>query len=107
MGKQDREIIAILKDVFQLNFVKPMKSDHHLRIWMIRMAFAVSVIVISMRGILGLTGHEITPDISLMSNTSITFFFTLLFLHINNEMEGTSIIMFVLTWLSLILAVYV
>ncbi|HHF3007097.1 hypothetical protein ACXHRA_17150 [Vibrio antiquarius] len=107
MGKSDREIIAILKDVFQLNFVKPMKSDHNLRIWMIRMTFAVSVLGLLGRGFLALTGHDITQDFSSMVNTPIAFFFTLLFLHINNEIEDTSIIMFVLTWLSLMLALYV
>ena len=44
MGKSDREIIAILKDVFQLNFVKPMKSDHHLRLWIIRMTFGARIL---------------------------------------------------------------
>lgn len=107
MGKSDREIIAILKDVFQLNFVKPMESDHHLRIWMIRMNFGVSMFGLLGRGILVVAGHEITPDFSLMINTPIAFFFTLLFLHINNEIEDTSIIMSVLTWLSLMLALYV
>ncbi|MEZ8741184.1 hypothetical protein AB6E21_14205 [Photobacterium swingsii] len=107
MGKSDREIITILKDVFQLKFIKPLESDHNLRIWMIRMTFGVSMFGLIGRGVLILAGHEITPDYSSMVNILIAVFFTLLFLHINNEIEDTSIIMFVLTWLSLMLALYV
>lgn len=107
MGKSDREIIAILKDVFQLKFIKPLESDHNLRIWMIRITFGVSMFGLIGRGVLILAGHEITTDYSSMANIPIAVFFTLLFLHINNEIEDTSIIMFVLTWLSLMLALYV
>ncbi|MEZ8336820.1 hypothetical protein AB6C52_03315 [Vibrio cyclitrophicus] len=107
MGKSDREIMVILKDVFQLKFVKPMESDHNLRIWMIRMTFGLSMFGLIGRGVLMLAGHEVAPDYSSIVNTPIAFFFTLLFLHINNEIEDTSIIMFVLTWLSLMLALYV
>ncbi len=107
MGKVDQEIIAILKDVFQLRFVKPMESDHNLRIWMIRLTFGISLVGLIGRGILVLAGHEITPDFSFAINTPIAYFFTLLFLHINNQIEDTSIIMFVLTWLSLMLTLYV
>ncbi|MBY6199705.1 MULTISPECIES: hypothetical protein [Vibrio] len=107
MGKADQEIIAILKDVFRLKFVRPLESDHNLRIWMIRMTFTVSILGLLGRGVLVLAGNEISADYSSIINTPIAFFFTLLFLHINNEIEDTSIIMFALTWLSLMLALYV
>lgn len=39
-------------------------------------------------------------------NTPIAIFFTVLFLHINNKSENSSLILFVLTWLSLMLTLF-
>ncbi|ALR15756.1 hypothetical protein [Vibrio natriegens] len=107
MSKADQEVVAILKDVFQLKFVRPLKSDHNLRIWIIRSSFLVSIVVIIARVILEMTGYEIEVEFSSAFNTPIAFFFTSLFLHINNEVEDTSVIMFVLTWASLMIGLYI
>jgi len=37
----------------------------------------------------------------------LALFFGTLFLHINNEVEESSLIIFVLTWISIVAAVYV
>ena len=107
MNKVDREILEILKDVFQLKRVRPIESDHNMRLWMIRATFFVSVIGLFTRAIQGILGHEITAEYSAMINTPIAFFFTLLFLHLNNEVEETSLIIFGLTWISLMVGLYV
>lgn len=107
MNKVDREILEILKNVFQLRRVRPIESDHNMRLWMIRMALTVSVFGIIGRVVMGFSDREILTEYSAMVNTPIAIFFTLLFLHINNEVEESSVIIFVLTWVALILGLYV
>ncbi|BFM20495.1 hypothetical protein R50076_15440 [Gilvimarinus japonicus] len=107
MNKIDREIIKILKDIFQLRRVRPLNSDHNMRLWLIRMTFAVSLFGIIGRVVVGFTGRAIPAEYSAVVNTPIVIFFTLLFLHINNEVEESSVIIFVLTWVALVLGLYV
>ncbi|WP_444894688.1 hypothetical protein ACJJIE_11410 [Microbulbifer sp. TRSA001] len=107
MNKIDREIITILKDVFQLKRVRPIESDHNMRLWMIRSFLLISVLGLIGRVIVGLSNREISAEFSSVINTPIAVFFTLLFLHINNEVEETSIIIFALTWVALMLGLYV
>ncbi|WP_199271354.1 hypothetical protein [Paraglaciecola sp. L1A13] len=56
---------------------------------------------------MGFSERDIPAEYSVIVNTPLAFFFTLLFLHINNEVEETSLILFVLTWLALMLSLYV
>ncbi|WGO98125.1 hypothetical protein QFX18_19140 [Saccharophagus degradans] len=56
---------------------------------------------------MGLGGQDIPAEYSVVVNTPLAFFFTSLFLHINNEVEETSLILFILTWLALMLSLYV
>jgi hypothetical protein len=107
MNTVDREILSILKEVFQLKRVRPMESDRNLRLWIIRSTFFVSIFTIGTRIFSEIMGQDITAQYSAMVNTPIAFFFTLLFLHINNEVEETSVIIFVLTWVSLMVSFYV
>ena len=107
MKKVDLEIIEILKDVFQLKRIRPIESDHKLRLWMIRMFFVVSVIGLIGRVVMGFSEREIEAEYSNIVNAPIAIFFALLFLHINNELEETSLIMFILTWVALMMGLYV
>ncbi len=106
MNKVDQEIISILKDVFQLRFIRPMESDHNLRLWMIRSSFFVSALVLLGRLVLWVTGHTVSTVDSSYFNYPITIFFTLLFLHINSEVEDTRLLMFILTWISRMFSIY-
>jgi hypothetical protein len=106
MNKIDREILNILKDVFQLKRIRPIESDHNMRLWLIRSTFLVSVFGLVSRIVAEFIGHEITAEYSAIVNTPIAFFFTGLFLHINNEVEDTSVIIFILTWVALMLGLY-
>lgn len=107
MNKADQEILEILKHIFQLKIVRPMVSDANLRLWIIRSLFITSILCILLRIIWGLLEKEVTSDFSALINTPIAFFFTLLFLHINNKSENSSLIMLILTWASLIISLYV
>jgi len=92
MNKVDEEILEILKEVFQIKRVNPMESDDNMRLWIIRVAFVTSVFCIVGRIFVGLSGREITAELSAMVNTPIAFFFTVLFLHINNKSENISLV---------------
>ena len=107
LNKVDQEIIGILKVIFLTRNVNPIRSDDHMRLWIIRSLFAVSVLGLLTRLVLGLLGKEIFPEISAGINMPIALFFGVLFLHINNESENTSLIVFALTWASIVLGLYV
>lgn len=107
MNKVDHEIIRILKDVFQLRRISPLESDHYLRLWFIRSAFFVSILGLICRIVLELSENDISNSLSIGINTPIAIFFTLLFLHINNESENPSLIILILTWLALVLGLYI
>jgi carbon starvation protein CstA len=107
LNKVDQEILGILRVVFLTRKVNPMQSDDHMRLWIIRTFFVLSVFGILTRIVIGISDQEISAEISAFFNIPIAFFFGVMFLHINNELEDTSLIVFVLTWLSIIIGLYV
>jgi len=106
INKADKEIIEILKEVFQLKRINPMKSHENLRLWIIRSFFIVSIVALIIKVIYFLSDSKTDSISSEIVNTPIAFFFTLLFLHINNKTENSSLILLVLTWLSLMLTLF-
>lgn len=106
MNKTDKEIIMILKEVFQLKRVYPLRSDDRFRLWCIRSFFLSSVLLIIFRIIYGFN-NEISSELSTIINIPIAIFFTLLFLHINNKSENHSLIIMVLTWISLLINLFI
>lgn len=107
LNRVDLEILGILKVVFLTKKVNPIQSDDHMRLWIIRSLFAVSAFGLIARVILGLSGKEVSAEMSATFNTPVALFFGVLFLHINNESENTSLILFVLTWVSIVIGLYV
>ena len=102
LNKTDEEILEILKVVFLTKKVNPMLSDDHMRLSTIRLLFAVSVFSILIRIVIG-----VPAEISAILNSPVVLFFGLLFIHINNELENTSLILLALTWLSILIGLYV
>lgn len=103
----DQEIFDILKDVFQLKRINPIKSDESFRLWVIRSFFVVSLISFGFK-IYFMLFDKVTYSENLeFLNTPIAIFFTVLFLHINNKSKNSSVILFLLTWLSLMLTLYI
>jgi hypothetical protein len=107
LNNADKEILEILKEVFQPKRVNPLKSDDNMRLWLIRSTFLVSVISLLARLLIAFNGHDVTAQESAMFNMPFAYFFTVLFLHINNKSESTSRIIIVLTWVSLMISLYV
>jgi carbon starvation protein CstA len=107
LNKVDKEILEILRVVFLTTKVNPMQSDDHMRLWIIRSFFALSVFGLLARIAIGFSSREVSAEISVAFNMPIAIFFGVLFLHINNESENTSLIVFALTWLSIVIGLYV
>ena len=107
LNKVDQEILSILKVVFLTKKVNPIQSDDHMRLWIIRSLFVVSVLGLFTRLFLGISGRDVSAEMSAFFNMPVAMFFGALFLHINNESENTSLIVFILTWVSLVIGLYV
>lgn len=107
LKKVDKEILSILKETFLTRNIHPLASDEHLRLWIIRSLLIVSVLGFVVRVIIGFSGEEISSEFSSFLSFPIALFFGVLFLHVNNKSENTSLIVFVLTWISIVLSLYV
>jgi len=105
LNEVDQEILEILKRTFLTRGIKPLGSDDHLRLWMLRGLLYTSLFGLISRIILGILDKDVS-GLSQIISAPIALFFGVLFIHINNEVENTSIIIFVLTWLSIVLALY-
>ena len=107
LNKADREILQILKVVFLTKNINPLRSDDHMRLWIIRALFIISVISVAVRIVTTFGGQDVPSSMSAGLSAPIALFFGVLFLHINNESEHTSVIVFSLTWVSIVLSLYV
>ncbi len=107
LNKVDKEILDILKETFLTRNIHPLASDEHLRLWIIRTLLITSVLGFVVRVIIGLSGEEISPEFSSVISSPIALFFGALFLHINNKSENTSLIVFAITWISIVISLYV
>lgn len=102
----DKEILMILRKVFLSKNIKPMQSDDHLRIWMFRIFFYLSILFVIVKVVLTISGKGLPSEYSTMASTPIAFFFGTLFIYINSESENTSLLVFFLTWVSIVIALY-
>lgn len=107
LKKVDKEILDILKETFLTRNIHPLESDEHLRLWIIRLLLIVSVLGIVSRLTFWLSGTEISSGFSRSISSPIALFFGILFLHINNKSENTSLIVFLITWISIVISLYV
>ena len=97
LNKVDIEILMILNRIFLNRKVNPILSDDNMRLWIIRSLFVVSLLCLITRVFMGFSEQEVTAELSAFFNIQIAMFFGMLFLHINNESENTSAIVFLLT----------
>lgn len=107
LNKADQEILSILKVLFFTKNIKPLSSDEHFRIWFVRAALYVSLFTLSIRLSLVIAGELVSTTMSAIFNLPLTIFFTVLFLYINQKSENTSLIIFMLTWLALVIGLYI
>ena len=107
MNKADQEILDILKETFRKKSKEDLiDPDDAMAQNILKGLLALSVFGICARLLLLIFGND-TPLLSQpIVATPIAFFFGLLFIHINNKSENPSIIMFVLTWVSMVIGLY-
>lgn len=107
MNKADQEIFGILKEIVrnkkegELIDPNDLMAEH----------IITGLFLLSLLGILAwvsllLFGNEAPSSIRLIVGSPIVFFFGVLFFHLNNKIKNPSVIMFVLTWVSIMLGLY-
>lgn len=102
LNKADQEIISILKETFlksRNQFVT--EDDKAMRIVLWGLLFT-TLLAIALRFFIFLSGKEGVIGIPIVSAPA-TLFFGFLFIHINNKSENMSVLVFLLTWLSIVL----
>jgi carbon starvation protein CstA len=108
MNKADEEILSILKEVFVPNKKALISPDEHFRHWILRVLLLMSVLGILEIIILKLFTENVASNF-LGGSVSfpIALFFGLLFIHINNKSENFSVLIFILSWVSLVVGLFV
>ena len=106
LNKADEEILAILKETFINNDGVLISPDEHTRLWILRALLALSILGLLSKAILWAMGKDVSGMSQLVA-IPITLFFGFLFIHINNKSENMSLIIFGLTWASIVLGLYV
>ena len=107
MNEIDKEIIAIIKDLFRSKRNSLVDPDDLLRETIVKWSIYFAVLV----SIMAFTGKLLSPEFpseaSNFASVLVAIAFTFLFIHINNKSKNPSLIMFGLTWLSLMSSLYV
>lgn len=103
----DIEILSILRRTYLDRGVRPMFSDDHARIWIVRMFTLCALVAVIARITLEFRVTEISTETSAFLATPVALFFGVLFLHINNESENSSLLVLLLTWLSIVVSLYI
>jgi len=84
-----------------------MFSDECARIWIVRIFTVCAFVAVIARVVLELQTAEVSAQTSAFLATPVALFFGVLFLHINNESESSSLLVLLLTWLSIVAGLYI
>ena len=107
MNEADKEILSILKEVFVPNKQALISPDEHFRHWILRVLLLLSVLGILEIIILKLFTENAASNLGSFVSLPIALFFGLLFIHINNKSENFSVLIFILSWVSLVVGLFV
>lgn len=107
MTEADREIVEIIKELFRSKKGQLIDPDDLLREqivkWSIYMAIFCSVTLVPIK----IIGSSADEHINGLLSGIIGVAFTLLFIHLNIKSKNPSLILYVLTWLSLMVGLWV
>jgi len=106
MSEIDTEIISIIKELFRSKKNELVDPDDLLREKIVKTSIYLAMLFSFTVLVLEFLNHELTSSIYTMTSVTIAVAFTLLFIHINNKSKNPSLIMFGLTWFSLMLTLY-
>ncbi len=107
MNKADEEILEILKEVFVPNKKALISPDEHFRHWILRVLLLMSVLGIIEIIILEIFADNGSTGLGSFVSLPIALFFGLLFIHINNKSDNFSVLIFILSWLSLVIGLFI
>ncbi len=106
MTEADKEIIMILKELFRNKNNELIDPDDLLREkivkWTIYLALFCVVTLVSVQ----IFGHSDSDHVNGFLSGVIGVAFTLLFVHLNIKSKNPSLILYVLTWLSLMVSLW-
>ena len=105
MNKSDEEVIRILIETFRKKGKNELiDPDDAMVEWILKFLLVLSAFIV----ITGLILYVFGKDIPSRQFTAspITLFFGFLFLHLNSKSENFSVIMFFLTWFSMMLGLH-
>ena len=103
MNKADREIIKILKETFRRKKGELYDPDDLMREGFIKGSLVLSLISISVCVVSFLATNETPEGMKLLASGPIGIFFGVLFFQLNLKSENPSVILFALTWISMML----
>jgi len=105
LNKSDEEIIGILRETFLNQGNELLTPDDHTRNLILRLLLGVSVFGWVSKMAMWIAGKDVS-DMSEIIALPTSIFFGFLFIHINNKSENFSLLIFGLTWVSIVLGFY-
>mgnify|MGYP003389806437 CR=1 FL=1 len=107
MNKADQEILGILKETFRRkNNDELIDPDDAMAESILKGLLALSVFGMSVRLFLYFLNKDTVWVSQPFVATPIAFFFGFLFIHLNNKSENPSVILYFLTWFSMVIGMF-
>ncbi len=105
MTEADKEIIEIVKELFRSKKNELVDPDNLLREYIVKWSIYICIICVVALALLNLFGKANEHNNGLLSGV-IGVAFTMLFIHLNIKSKNPSLILYVLTWLSLMISLW-
>jgi hypothetical protein len=106
MTEADKEIVQILKELFRSKKNELVDPDDLLQEKIVKSTIYLALICILVLLPIKLIGNAETTNVDGILSGVIGMAFTLLFIHLNIKSKNPSIILYVLTWLSLMISLW-
>ena len=106
MTEADKEIIDVIKELFRNKNNEFIDPDELLREQIVKWSIYLAVFGLLTLLPIKIFGSPDLPAASSMLSGIVSVAFTLLFIHLNVKSKNPSIILYVLTWLSLMLSLW-
>lgn len=100
----DKEILFILKTTYFQKQIRPMSSDSHMRIFLVRIFTLLFIMCLALKSASFFKWIE-TVGLENLISQPVTLFFGVLFLHINIEASESSVIIYILTCVSIFVSI--
>jgi hypothetical protein len=106
MTEADREIVQILKELFRSKKNELVDPDDHLQEIIVKSTIYLAIFGVIILFLIKFLGSAESTHIGDFLSGIIGVAFTLLFIHLNIKSKNPSIILYVSTWLSLMVSLW-